>query len=295
MTLKTLRMPKLRRKRAKKSATDATTIQSSCGETQDHPTTQQPSCKETAATTGCVDHSGSGMLVSKLKEIFSAHVLAHPECTAGSVQAARYMRNKFTFYGIKAPERRLLQKQFLDAHKDVLRERSALMSLVKQLWAEEQRELQYVGVELVRQFRSELLGSSQEEFDEVTKFSEGLVTSKSWWDTVDALSYPVVGYCVGERKHFGEPLMRKWINADNMWMRRVAILHQLGMKHRTDEQLLYAFCLARSHETEFFIRKAIGWALREYAKSNKEGVKLFVSKNKDRLSPLSKREALKHC
>lgn len=234
-------------------------------------------------------------MVSKLKEIFSAHVLAHPECTTGSVQAARYMRNKFTFYGIKAPERRLLQKQFLDAHKDVLRERNVLMSLVKQLWAEEQRELQYVGVELVRQFRSELLGSSQEEFDEITSFAEGLVTSKSWWDTVDALSYPVVGYFVGERKQFGEPVMKKWINADNMWMRRVAILHQLGMKHRTDEQLLYAFCLARSHEAEFFIRKAIGWALREYAKSNKEGVKLFVSKNKDRLSPLSKREALKHC
>ena len=88
--------------------------------------------------------------------------------------------------------------------------------------------------------------------------------------------------------------MQQWISEENLWLRRVAILHQLAHKEQTDKDLLFTFCLQRAHEKEFFIQKAIGWALRTYARSNRAAVKSFVEENKAVLAPLSIREALKH-
>ena len=88
--------------------------------------------------------------------------------------------------------------------------------------------------------------------------------------------------------------MEEWVEGENMWLRRTAILHQLGSKVDTDSDLLFRFCLARCHEEEFFIRKAIGWALREFARFHPTQVRRFLQKNKNSLSKLSYNEASKH-
>lgn len=92
----------------------------------------------------------------------------------------------------------------------------------------------------------------------------------------------------------GKPVMEEWINHDNMWMRRTALLHQLLYKHETDEDMLYRFCILRADEKEFFIQKAMGWALRQYAHTKPSSVKSFLIANKKLLSKLTYREAAKH-
>ena len=109
---------------------------------------------------------------------------------------------------------------------------------------------------------------------------------------MDALA-PVIGDVVARDRSL-VAIMDQWINADDFWLRRVAILHQLAWKAETDEQRLFHYCLQCAHEPEFFIRKAIGWALRQYARTAPEAVRRFVEQNRDRLSSLSIREATKH-
>lgn len=104
----------------------------------------------------------------------------------------------------------------------------------------------------------------------------------------------VIGHMVEKKPQWGVPLMNQWIANENMWLRRVAILHQLNLKIATDHQRLFQFCLSRAHEEEFFIRKAIGWALRQYARTDPVAVKKFVEDHRTELSNLSIKEALKH-
>ena len=99
---------------------------------------------------------------------------------------------------------------------------------------------------------------------------------------------------VEKRPQWGVPLMNQWITNENLWLRRVAILHQLNLKTATDHQRLFQFCLSRAHEDEFFILKAIGWALRQYARTDPVAVKKFVEDHRTELSNLSIKEALKH-
>lgn len=240
-----------------------------------------------------------------------------------------YMRNQFKFFGLKSPLRKKLQLSFVQDHANDLQSRVLLLSLCSALWDESEREFQYFSVDLLRQFRQELLGDGTPAmFWGVMNCIQRLITTKSWWDTVDALAYPgtklflkgvlyrtcvrncgskshvcvskltytpspVVGYVVDRCPTLGVPLMQQWIGHDNMWLRRTAILHQVCLKKRTDEARLFTFCLARASEKEFFICKAIGWALRDYSKWNPQAVKDFVEKNRKSLSSLSIKEALR--
>lgn len=88
--------------------------------------------------------------------------------------------------------------------------------------------------------------------------------------------------------------MDKWVNDDYMWTRRAAITHQLSFREYVDEERMFVYCLARCHEEEFFIRKAIGWALRQYAREEPGRVRAFCAANKKKLSDLSYNEAMKH-
>ena len=99
---------------------------------------------------------------------------------------------------------------------------------------------------------------------------------------------------IRQRPHLGSQVAERWIMHDNMWLQRAAILHQLGWKEKTDEERLFHFCLVRCREEDFFIRKAIGWALREYARTKPSAVRSFVAKNSNSLSSLSRKEAMKH-
>jgi 3-methyladenine DNA glycosylase AlkD len=116
-----------------------------------------------------------------------------------------------------------------------------------------------------------------------------LVQDKSWWDTVDALAS-----IIGKVLRHGHDHMDSALQHENIWVRRIALLHQLGWRGKVDEQRLFKYCLTLSHEKEFFIQKAIGWALRDYARHNPQAIRDFTSKEKGRLSALSYREANKH-
>ena len=157
-----------------------------------------------------------------------------------------------------------------------------LIGFAQALWDCSEREYQYCAIDLLAMFNSKFNTAH-------LSFLLGLVRSKSWWDTVDAIAS-----LIGRVLRHGHEGMDDAINHENMWMRRVALLHQLGWRDKTDVSLLFSYCLKRAHEKEFFIQKAIGWALRDYARHAPETVWEFVTTEKAALSALSYREAVKH-
>ena len=178
------------------------------------------------------------------------------------------MRGKFEFLGVKTPDRRRASKSFIATHGP---------RVVPDLWAEPEREFQYVGADVLWAKVSRL-GCADVEW------LGGFVQQKSWWDTVDALA-KTIGQVATARQ------MLAWSVADNLWLRRVAIIHQLRRKASTDADLLARIIVNNVGSTEFYINKAIGWALREYSKTDADWVRRFVATHE--LSRLSQRKALK--
>ena len=152
-------------------------------------------------------------------------------------------------------------------------------------WEKEPREYQYVAANYLKAMQSYLTK------DDLPKL-ERLAVTKSWWDTVDILDR-VVGSLVADYPELEEVLL-KWSLSDNIWLRRVAIDHQLLRKEKTNVQLMEKILLNNMDQTEFFINKAIGWALRDYSKTNPEWVASFIEKNKERMAELSIKEASKY-
>jgi 3-methyladenine DNA glycosylase AlkD len=194
---------------------------------------------------------------------------------------AKYMKNHFDFLGLPSPLRRQLQKPFIAKWK---KEQNP-SDYVFQLWELKEREFQYTGMDL--------LAASKRMWkpgDDV--WIEHLLTHKQWWDTIDMLSVLLgeffLKYPENKRK-----VIKRYINSNDFWLNRVAILHQLRYASKTDTGLLVTAIQAHTHQKEFFIQKAIGWALRQYARTDAQWVLNFVNKN-PQLSSLSKREALKH-
>ena len=198
---------------------------------------------------------------------------------------ARYMKNHFVFFGIAAPDRRRIDRA-VRTSCPVPDDATDLLTLVSACWADPHREVHYFGAELLAQM-VDLLGPS-----DLPAIRELLVTN-SWWDTVDFLAADVVGPLTRHHREVAGAV-RGWIDSPELWLRRTAILHQLRWKDATDANVLFELCLRQAAETEFFIRKAIGWALREYAKTDPQAVYQFVDSHAHLLSPLSRREALKH-
>lgn len=193
-----------------------------------------------------------------------------------------YMRGQFAFLGIPTGERRALHKVALAAMPAP--SETDLAGLSRALYALAAREYQYVAVDhLVRHVA--VCGSG------FLALARELVTTKSWWDTVDGLAAQVVGPLVMRYPELVSE-MDGWVEDSNLWVARTAILHQLKYKDRTDEARLFRFCERRAADREFFIRKAIGWALREYSKTNPSAVQAFIARNDARLSGLSKREGM---
>jgi len=197
--------------------------------------------------------------------------------------AKAYMLNQFEYYGIKMVERRRLCKDFIKAYP--VSSFNETEKIVKQAWQSPEREWQY--------FAIELLAHNKEQWKPSTiKTIEYCITHKSWWDTVDYMSDAWAGVYF---KLFPEqtiPVTGKWNTSENMWLQRASLLFQKKYKQTTDEKLLAKYIQHLAASNEFFIRKAIGWMLREYAKTNPDWVKAFVASNT--LSSLSKREAMKH-
>ena len=200
-----------------------------------------------------------------------------------AVPMAAYMRGKFSFLGIKTPLRKALLKDHFSEYR--IPTQRELSEVVWEIYQLPEREYQYVAIEVLEKMKSHLT------IDDMP-FLRQLIESKSWWDSVDAIAPRIVGHVVLANRKGGTPIMLDWSQADNMWTNRSAILHQLKFKEQTDTALLSSIILRHAHSTEFFLQKSIGWALREFAKTDAEWVRSFVDTHN--LSPLSTREALKH-
>lgn len=208
------------------------------------------------------------------------------EAHADPAQAApmkKYLRDQFEQLGIKTPKRHELQKQFYEQHG--LPPISELDPILRDLWALPQREFQYTAIGL--------LGRLAEQIPpDFIKTIEYLIVTKSWWDTVDSLAGEIVSIHFRRFPKVREKYLAKWRKSENFWLRRTCILFQLGYKEETDFPLLCDIIRENLSSQEFFINKAIGWALRQYARTDPKAVKKFVKATP--LHPLSRREAMKH-
>jgi len=198
-------------------------------------------------------------------------------------QMSSYMLNKFEFYGIKAPLRRSLSKPIIEKHK--LEIRDTIRTLTFDLYDLSQREMHMVVMEL---FEKQLRKTYKKED---ISLIEKLITTHSWWDSVDFIAKQILGKYLLIFREDIPTVISKFSNSKNMWLQRSSIIFQLGYKEKTDKELLFQQCLAHKESEEFFIQKAIGWALREYGKVNPTAVLDFVNSNT--LKPLSKREAIR--
>lgn len=200
---------------------------------------------------------------------------------------AKYMLNNFEFLGIRATPRRELSKEFIKSTKD--NSGQIILELANDLWNLPYREYQYVAIDmLLANHRKFVLDDLNELID--------LVKQKSWWDSVDGLASvinKIIRRNISETNYISKYVL-SWIANDNVWVKRVAILHQLGWKEFTNKEYLFSFALQNASHTDFFIRKAIGWSLRDYAKYAPFEVYSFVDNNKDQFSGLTYREATKH-
>ena len=194
-----------------------------------------------------------------------------------------YMRDLYPFLGIKAPPRRALNRRVLDglARPD----EAQLTEVALACWALPEREYQHFAVDWLRQHAALLTPA----FLPTARY---LITTKSWWDTVDELAAHLVGPLVARHPALVST-MDDWVTDDDLWLVRTAILHQLRYKAQTDSDRLFRYCAVNAGHRDFFIRKAIGWALRQYAKTDPYAVRDFVA-SQPALSNLSVREAVKN-
>ena len=196
---------------------------------------------------------------------------------------AAYMKHRFVFLGVAKPARDAATREIIRGL--LFSDPGELSGLVSRLWALPAREYQYVALDVLARHGG-VLG------EDALAFVRGLVTTNSWWDSVDGLAL-VVGAGTLRFAAWADA-MRAWSVDENLWVRRTAIIHQLGLRDGTDFDRLCEIVLANAADREFFIRKAIGWALRNLAWSRPDEVEAFVVSHREVLSPLSQREALKN-
>ena len=197
---------------------------------------------------------------------------------------SKYMRNHFSFFGIKTEERRRIFKEVWKENKKEVGGNPRKIAL--ELYSKPQRELQYCAIEILIK---QLKGNYKKEDIQLI---EKLISTNSWWDSVDTIAKNILGQYLLEYPLEIENVITPFSNSENIWLNRSAILFQLGYKQKTNFELLKSECEKHKNKNDFFIRKAIGWALREYAKTNSEAVKNYVDSSD--LKPLSKKEALKN-
>ncbi|UJS28196.1 DNA alkylation repair protein [Macrococcoides canis] len=197
-------------------------------------------------------------------------------------QMEKYMKHQFKYLGIKKTETTPLMRELFKDY-GLPRDKSEVKRLVSDCFDQEAREYHYIGMII--------LNKSSKFFDGTDlEFIKSLILTHTWWDSVDTISPNILGDIV-KRSPEVKPVLLEWCTDENFWLRRAALLHQLKFKQQMDTQLLEQMIEILKDESEFFIRKAIGWILREYSKTDADYVINFV--NTHELSNLSTREALK--
>jgi len=224
-------------------------------------------------------------MVTGLASEISARLVSAFEASRDPLQAAAmsaYMRNLFPFLGIPTLARRAITREALASLPRP--DQADLTGIATVLWVRDEREYQYAACDLLSRCQEVCTA-------DFLPTAGRFITTKSWWDTVDGIASSVVGPLVSRHPDLAAE-MDLWIDSDNFWLARSALLYQLRFKGATDAARLFRYCEVRAGDTEFFIRKAIGWALREYSKTAPDAVREFVAHHASELSPLSRREAL---
>lgn len=193
------------------------------------------------------------------------------------------MKGQYEFIGLKSKERRNLVKEYKKEYDYFLLE--DLHKDAKKVWSLKEREFQYIYLDFLKKQKKKLT-------EDAIEIIEYLIINKSWWDTVDLIATHLVGELFKKYPQLIEGYHKQWQASNNIWLQRSLILFQLKYKETTNEELLFEIISENLGSEEFFINKAIGWALREYSKTNRKAVSNFVSTTN--LSTLSKREASKY-
>lgn len=197
-------------------------------------------------------------------------------------QMSKYMLNKFEYIGIKTPERRKIFKNFFKEYKN---EEKIDWEFVNNCWENKYREFQYVAADYLKNMKDKLT------IDDIPKLKQ-FILKKSWWDTIDNLDMTIGALALKDSNM--NKILLEWSIDENIWLRRIVIDHQLLRKEKTNTELLEKILKNNLGQAEFFINKAIGWALRDYSKTNPEWVKNFIEKNKEKMAKLSIKEASKY-
>jgi 3-methyladenine DNA glycosylase AlkD len=194
----------------------------------------------------------------------------------------RYMRNRYAFCGLKAPHWVGLCKEIFAEYG--IYDGAKLKTFARRCFADEYREVFFAGLQMVeKRVNTQPAG--------FIEFLEEAIIKGDWWDTVDWIS-KFVGIHFLRYPELQHPYCEKWIGSDNIWLQRVAIIHQLMYKDKTDETLLFEMILRRKDSKEFFVQKGAGWGLRQYSKINPIAVVRFLDRHAE-IAPLTRREGLK--
>lgn len=195
-----------------------------------------------------------------------------------------YMKQRFPFLGVKAPLRQQILKNLITANKNSL-DRTSIIAIAKILYVQPEREFHYCAVELVSRFLKKKF------LKEDIAFIEYLIVTHSWWDTVDMICKHHLGNYLKLFPEETAAVISRYSDVNHLWLNRSAILFQLEYKSDTNQDLLFHLCVKHKDTKEFFMNKAIGWALREYSKTSPEAVQKFVGQHN--FAPLSRKEALR--
>ncbi|MER7490466.1 DNA alkylation repair protein [Streptomyces sp. NPDC126497] len=225
---------------------------------------------------------GSRLADTVLERLTAAYGPAADPGRAAAMRA--YMKDVAPFLGLAAPVRRALSRTVVEGLPRPDEADCAAVAL--RCWELPEREYRYFAVDYLRRHVRHCSSG-------FLPVARRLVTTDPWWDTVDLLAAHVVGALVAADPRLAAE-MDEWIGDDDLWLVRTALLHQLRHKERTDTARLFDHCLRRSGHPDFFVRKAIGWCLREYARTDPDAVRDFLARERGRFAPLSVREALRN-
>ena len=205
-----------------------------------------------------------------------------------AAQMQAYMKSALPFHGVSSPDCRVIMRDVLATHP--LPDRATWLATVLALWDDAgHREERYAALAVAKDRRY-----AGHRDPAVLTLYQHLVVTGAWWDLVDDVATHLVGPLLLAHPGLVRPTVASWASDEDRWLRRTAVICQVGAKDRTDVPLLATAVEANLDDRDFFLRKAIGWALREYAKTDPAWVRRFVADHADALSGLTKREALKN-
>ncbi len=231
------------------------------------------------------DKLGSTVDVMKELVAIARRELSQRRNPEKAVGMAAYMKTEMPFYGVQKKGRTEVFRMLKRAVP--ITDNATYRAAVEALWELPHREEKYLAIGIAKHYTDFL---SSDNLDLYRR----LIVEGAWWDFVDEVGIHCVGIVYRDERETTEPLIEEWIDDEFMWLRRTSLISPIKHKAATDHRMLFDHCLRRAHETEFFTRKAIGWTLREYAKTEPDRVRRFLLQHRDRWSGLSFREAAKH-